>query len=95
MKEGHIRLKWKSVSISSMNMKKNMVSKHFDSTTTCVLKNDEQSPAVYGTCFAYSSISVMGSRIHVLCFAVSEVTLLYNIQFSLMYRLENVYCSWI
>jgi hypothetical protein len=96
MKEGHIKLKWEPVSISPMNRKKkNMVSEHFNSMTTCVLQNDEHSPTVYGTSFVYSLMSVMGSRIYALCFAVSEVTLLYNIQFSLMYHLENVYCSWI
>jgi hypothetical protein len=94
MKEGHIRLKWKPVSISPLN-EKNMVSEHFESMTTCMLQNDEHSPTLYGTCFAYSLMSVMESRVHVLCFAVSEITLLYNIQFSLMYHLGNVYCSWI
>jgi hypothetical protein len=95
MKEGHVRLKWKPVSISPLNKKENMVSEHFNSMTTCVLQNDEHSPAVYGTCFAYSLMSVMGSRVHILCFIVREITLLYNVQFSLMYHLENVYCSWI
>jgi hypothetical protein len=80
------------VIIDRLKRKNSMVSKHFDTVTKCVLQNDERSPAVYGTSFIHSVMSVMGLKVHLLCLAVSKITLLYNVRFSLMYHLENEHC---